>query len=155
MLLLRIATRVMVMKRNAVSGLILLCGLIALMSPAGAQQSNDCSSAVVQSEINACVARSYKREDDALNAIYKRLMAKLSADDKPKLVKAERDWINRRDKTCEKQTEGSVGGSIHPMDVSLCLEDVTKARTGLLQDFEKDCAPGGDACAKATQVFLK
>lgn len=99
--------------------------------------------------MNVCAGRDYETADAALNAVYKRLSEKLSADDKTKLAVAERAWIKRRDKECDEETAESVGGSIHPMEVSACLTEKTKARTGDLKAAAAGCKDGDKACLRA------
>ena len=121
-------------------------------SPASAQDV-DCKRAVAQMDMNICAQQSYDSADAELNTVYKRVRAGLSAADQLKLLRAERAWIARRDAACDDEASGSIGGSIHPMEISLCLAKRTKARTLALKSVEEGCRRGDAECS-ATKALV-
>ena len=54
------------------------------------------------------------------------------------LRKAQRAWIAFRDAECTYDTVGDEGGSIQPMDYSLCLTRLTKLRTAQLKQGDNE-----------------
>ena len=107
--------------------------LLAASATAGDTDDIDCKNAMVQHDMNICADRDYQAADKKLNAVY----AKVSADEegKDKLKTAQRAWIVFRDAECTFETAESEGGSIHPLEYSMCLTALTKARTKQLGDY--------------------
>ena len=73
-------------------------------------------------------------------------------DDKSRklLQVAQRAWIAFRDAECAYTTAGSEGGSIHPMEVSQCLTDLTEQRTKQLTS-SANCQEGDASCASSDE----
>ena len=91
----------------------------------------DCSQLKVQMELNRCAGANYEASDTALNALYRKLMMtkEVDAASKERLREAERAWIAYRDKECAYEVGSQRdGGSIWPMEMSNCLEELTAAR---------------------------
>jgi len=110
--------------------------------------SPDCANAMTQYAMNECAATQLKVADARLNDVYAQLMGKMSdAKQKGLLRDAERAWISYRDKECEFATVGTVGGSVHPMMLSLCLAEKTAARTAELHR-QLACEEGDLSCAR-------
>ena len=103
------------------------------------------ASARTQQEMNATEGAKLGLADKALNAVYARLMAKISPPGQSALREAQRLWVNFRDRECEFETLGSAGGSVHPMVVAACLTRVTQARTVELK-AQLDCPEGDVGC---------
>jgi uncharacterized protein YecT (DUF1311 family) len=123
--------------RNTIAGLLLASTLCitaaASAAPAGDPSAGlNCKTATVQTELDACADRDFDLQDKKLNAVYRALMQKSEAADQTLLKAAERNWLAYRDSECAYETSDSNGGSIHPMDVSICLTEKTKARTAEL-----------------------
>jgi uncharacterized protein YecT (DUF1311 family) len=100
---------------------------VVLTAPALAQNT-DCRSAMTQMDLNMCAGREYQAADDAMNQVYRGLLAAQQGDT-ARLRAAQRAWIDFRDSECRYQTASSEGGSIHPMEYTGCLTTLTKART--------------------------
>jgi uncharacterized protein YecT (DUF1311 family) len=114
---------------------ILLCAWLSLALPAYA---DDCPEQN-QNGLNRCAEDSYKRADEALNAVYKETMQRLK-DDAPTaklLLAAQKAWIAFRDAECTFANAENAGGSIYPMVYAGCLERLTKARTKELELYLK------------------
>ncbi|MFT4080125.1 lysozyme inhibitor LprI family protein [Rhodomicrobium lacus] len=86
-------------------------------------------------ETRNCIGRDYERNDGELNAIYKRLLEKYSADDadtrerRRRLIEAQRLWLRFRDANCSWQGAKMIGGTSEDLIVAGCLNDMTKDRT--------------------------
>lgn len=120
-------------------------GLAMLTHSAAAQ---DCDPAdESQAGMNICAAAGFKAEDSRLNKTYREIVGRLAddPDGKKLLVTAQRGWIAFRDAECAFATAGSAGGSIHPMLVSDCLADITKARAAQLATY-LECEEGDMSC---------
>lgn len=114
----------------------------ALTATPALAEDLDCSKAVTQMDMNQCALRDFEAADKRLNAIYRRVVAAQEGDG-AKLKTAQRAWIAFRDAECAFETAESEGGSIHPMEFSMCLTKVTKARSKELEDYlacQKDAA---------------
>ncbi len=115
-----------------------------VLTPAVAAEKN-CADLNTQMEINICEGKIFDQADAALNAAYAKLTAKAGAEGKAKLVEAQRNWIKYRDAQCAFETLGSSRGSIHGMEVAICMAELTKAQTKRLQ-AQLDCPEGDPSC---------
>lgn len=111
---------------------------------AAAEEDLNCASPRAQMEMNLCEQANFAKADAELNRVYGRLAANAGPAEKKLLRDAERAWIAYRDNECEFETSGSVGGSIHPMEVAQCLTALTNRRIRELQ-AQIDCSDG-DLC---------
>ena len=124
---------------------IVLAGLAALLlsgtvSRAMADDELKCNPEGSQAEMNICAWDDFQKADDELNAIYKKAVAYTkkqddSYADQPNLKgaaaalkKAQRAWIDYRDGHCEGIGFSARGGSMEPMMVAGCQEELTKKR---------------------------
>ena len=119
--------------RYAIAGLLFAAALSAAEVAHAAAASDpsaslNCKTATVQMDLDACADRDFQAADKKLNAVYRALMQKAEAGDQALLKAAERNWLAYRDSECAYETSDSSGGSIHPMEVSACLTEKTKAR---------------------------
>ncbi|RQS76843.1 DUF1311 domain-containing protein [Burkholderia sp. Bp8963] len=125
-----------------------LTGLLcALALAANAHAQVNCVNASDQAAMTACADRAYRKSDAELNRAYQAVTARLH-DNGPlaeKLVAAQRAWIAYRDAECGFSSAGAAGGSVYPMVVSTCLDDLTKVRTETLQGY-LSCDDGDLAC---------
>jgi len=102
-----------------------------------------------QADMNACAAATFGDADDALNAAYRRITARLAG--KPagrSLVEAQRAWIRFRGAECDLATSTSEGGSIRPMLILSCMENLTRKRTAELEGYMR-CGARNDCVAPA------
>jgi uncharacterized protein YecT (DUF1311 family) len=100
-----------------------------------------------QMGMNACAEADAAAADTELNAAYKQLAAKAEGKEKDALRDAQRAWIVFRDKECDFETIGEEGGSIRPMEISICIAERTKERSTELKHFLA-CANDDKACEK-------
>lgn len=107
----------------------------------------DCSHLKTQMELNECAGANDQAADAALNKLYRQLMTEeTDAASKQRLIEAERAWIAYRDKECAYQVgPQQEGGSIWPMEMSNCLEELTAARIRQLAKL-RGCTAGVSAC---------
>jgi uncharacterized protein YecT (DUF1311 family) len=107
----------------------------------------DCGQLTTQMEINQCTGANREAADLALNKIYQELSAQQSdASSKEQLKGVERAWIVYRDKECAFEVGPQQGGgSIWPMEMSNCLEQLTAARIDELSKL-RGCTAGVSAC---------
>ena len=120
----------------------------ALFAAAGAaaQPAQDCSKGTTTRELDECYAAEYRSADTALNKVYGQLVAKLSdPGEKTLLQAAEQAWIAYRDKECAFETAGTRTGTIHPIEVSICLTGKTRSHSAELQK-QLDCPEGDTTC---------
>ena len=93
----------------------------------------DCKNAKVQMEMNYCADRDFQAADRKLNAAYRKLLGASDPKERELLKTAERNWIAYRDSECAYETAGSEGGSIQPMEYSICLTQKTEAHIKEIQ----------------------
>jgi uncharacterized protein YecT (DUF1311 family) len=108
--------------------------LAALLAAAPAAAT--CGDLNTQTEMNQCFAARARRADAALNASWARLMAKAGPGKAPYL-KAQRLWIQFRDAECAAEPVSSPDGSMHGMEVSACMADLTEARTKTIDQLAR------------------
>ena len=115
---------------------------VLMTVPALADETIDCKNAVTQFDMNQCADKDYQAADKKLNDAYKKVVAGEEGDT-AKLKAAQRAWIAFRDAQCTFETADSDGGSIQPMEYSICLTKLTAASTKQLNDYlrcQKDAA---------------
>ncbi|MEW6630596.1 MAG: lysozyme inhibitor LprI family protein [Pseudomonadota bacterium] len=119
-------------------------GALATASAAWAQECdpNDDS----QSMMTICAGVDYQTADAKLNQAYQELVRRNDQKTNQLLQTAQRAWITFRDAECTYSTAASTGGSIHPMEVSLCLTALTNERTKQLTSGS-NCQESDSSCA--------
>jgi uncharacterized protein YecT (DUF1311 family) len=100
-----------------------------------AAQKVDCSGAVTQQEMNQCAQENYQTSDEILNQVYQNVQSALtSTAAKESLTSVEQAWIDFRDHNCITFEQLQVqGGSIAPLILNSCLEQLTDERIDELQ----------------------
>ena len=118
--------------------------VLAAVSTAQAQECdrNDDS----QQMMNICAGEDYQAADAKLNQAYKDLVGRNDDKGRKLLQVAQRAWIAFRDAECAYTTADSEGGSIHPMEVSQCLTELTEQRTKQMTSGA-NCQEGDASCA--------
>ncbi|MDX8445491.1 lysozyme inhibitor LprI family protein [Mesorhizobium captivum] len=99
-----------------------------------------------QSMMTICANTDYEAADAKLNAAYKEIVGGNDKKANKLLQTAQRAWIAFRDAECAYSTADSEGGSIHPMEVSECLTEITNQRTKQLTSGP-NCQEGDPSCA--------
>ncbi|XGV98332.1 MAG: lysozyme inhibitor LprI family protein [Leptolyngbya sp. BL-A-14] len=106
--------------------------LLATRPAAAAQpvaQQPNCNNAQTQTDMNICSGMSYETADRALNRTYQALLPKLSASRRQKLADAQLQWIKFRDTECDFYGSEAEGGTMQPMLVAGCKDQITQQRT--------------------------
>lgn len=115
--------------------MIAAAAIVALLLSPGS--STLCPQANTQLELNQCAAGEAKRADAALNASYQdvlNVMRSYHVAISP-MTRAETAWIDMRDKSCGFIAAQYEGGSIQPMEESLCLASLSHARAVRLDAY--------------------
>ncbi|ODP35561.1 hypothetical protein A9762_00690 [Pandoraea sp. ISTKB] len=123
-----------------------MIGAAAHAAPSAASASA-CNDPQDQATMNKCAMDAYKASDKKLNDAFQALNKKLSPEGKAALQKSQRAWIAWRDAQCTFETMGSDGGSIHPLVITTCFDELTKAQTKRL-DRMNNCEEGDLSCTR-------
>ena len=99
-----------------------------------------------QSMMTICAGADYQTADAKLNQTYQELVRRNDQKTNQLLQTAQRAWITFRDAECTYSTAASAGGSIHPMEVSQCLTELTNDRIKQLTSGD-NCQEGDPNCA--------
>ena len=104
-----------------------------------------------QAELNMMQYDSYKKTDKKLNEVYQAILKEYKSDTEfiKNLRASQRIWITFRDaevKVKFPDREDGYYGSIHPLCVSLYLEDLTQDRISTLNLWLKG-SEEGDGCS--------
>ena len=132
------------MKNLLLRRLIMIGAAAAVFAPYLAM-AKDCSRLNTQTDMNLCEGDNFKQADIQLNAVYAKLMKKISAAGQIKLREAQKSWIAYRDAQCDFETLGTIDGSIHSMVAAQCLADLTEQQTKRLQ-HQLTCQEGDVSC---------
>ena len=121
--------------------------LIAAVALMAVQAEPNCQDPKSQPEMNHCSHLAYEAADAAMNIQWKPLAAKMQERDKDfgvadkrlsyldALLASQRAWLKFRDAHCVSEGYFARGGSMEPMVVSGCLEQITLARTKQLHEL--------------------
>jgi len=95
-----------------------------------------------QQTMNACAGYSRAAWDERIVAVVGRLQALMEKTGRtrptPRAINSsQKRWQGWSEDDCEMQTEGSRDGTLHPMEVDLCLADHAAARTRELEQLER------------------
>ncbi len=103
--------------------------------------------AKTQYDLNQCAGASLGKSDKELNELYTQIEARLKDDANTKklLVQAQRDWTKFRDAECNFQTSLAAGGSMMPMLIAQCMDDLTQLRVKNFEGYLK-CQEGDMSC---------
>lgn len=122
--------------RRAPGAVVLRVALALLSLPAAAQTQRD---------LDAAAGTAFAQADRRLNAVYKGLMDKISANGQARLREAQQSWLRFRDQECLFESLGTEGGSIHSMIVTQCRTRLTEQRVADLE-HQLDCPEGDVSC---------
>jgi uncharacterized protein YecT (DUF1311 family) len=112
--------------------------LIIVLFPASAFTEDSCKNANTTLQMRLCARQQFEEADTNLNRSYRRLMQKLDAPGKTKLVTAEKAWLAYRDTHCAFDADSFRGGSIQPQVEASCRTELTRQRVNQLdQQFKR------------------
>jgi uncharacterized protein YecT (DUF1311 family) len=130
------------------SAVALLIALSVAQSSAQDAPEVDCENAMAQQDMNYCAEMDFRKSDAELNRVYKKAIKSARDADKSAsemgpdyvgavdaLKKAQRAWIDYRDGHCTGVGFEARGGSMEPMLVSGCKDQLTQSRTKELQEL--------------------
>lgn len=83
-----------------------------------------------------CIAAETDRQDDALNAAYRRVRADMDADSREELRDVQRAWIAARDATCNSRGMDAGRGSYSGVAYNDCILSQTAERVIWLESQE-------------------
>ena len=90
-----------------------------------------------QSEMNQQASESFLLADKKMTKVYQTLMARLSTQtEKDLLLTTQRAWIKYKEAHCKAIAYQYEGGSIQPLVLCGCLEDLTNERIENLNAYE-------------------
>ena len=123
--------------RSLLSWTSLVTLILAATFLASAARADDCVDPPNQLAMNECAGKAFDEADKKLNDAYRQMAGRLNNDAATKklLVDAQRAWIAFRDAECTFQPSRASGGSMHPLLVSNCRTELTKARTERLNAY--------------------
>jgi len=107
-------------------------------------QAAECAG-ITQADMNICQQTAFTQADKALNIAYQRLRQRVTQDQLRLLKTAETAWLQYRDVECQFESANSEGGSMHGMEVSACVTNLTKRRTADLERMAS-CKDGDTNC---------
>lgn len=85
-------------------------------------------------QINECLAKAARVEDQKLNRAYGHLMKALPRDRQRALQAVERAWLNFAEKHCEFESSAFAGGSLEALTYQTCIADLARERTRQLTE---------------------
>ena len=131
--------------------LLFVSACLAVLAAASTAQAQECDrNDDSQQMMSICAGEDFQAADAKLNQAYKDLVGRNDDKSRKLLQVAQRAWIAFRDAECAYTTAGSEGGSIHPMEVSQCLTDLTEQRTKQLTS-SANCQEGDASCASSDE----
>jgi uncharacterized protein YecT (DUF1311 family) len=95
--------------------------------------------------MNAQAGGELRKAEARMDAVYAKVLGKVSNAGKENLQAAQEAWLRFRDQECEFETMGTKGGSIHPMVVAECRRRLTDQRIKDLED-QANCQEGNISC---------
>jgi uncharacterized protein YecT (DUF1311 family) len=127
--------------------LMVLSACLAVLAAAPAARAQECDrNDDSQQMMNICADADYQAADARLNKTYKDLVGEDDEKTNKLLQAAQRAWISFRDAECAYSTADSEGGSIHPLEVSQCLTELTNERVKQLTSG-RNCQEGDASCS--------
>ena len=119
--------------------------LASLLSTPARAQTLDCTNPVTQVEMTGCAAKAFEAADGDLNLAYglavdmavrlDEYLPEGAVPAKTILRDAQRAWIGFRDQACEAESLLARGGTMQNQLYYICLERLTRRRTGDLRYF--------------------
>ena len=88
-------------------------------------------------EMTSCILAETVRQDARLNEIYKKLLSKLSEEQRKALLDAQRAWIQFRDANCSFYNDPKGGTAAH-LSANECILNATADRAKELQLLTSD-----------------
>ncbi len=104
-------------------------------TPEAVGDDDFCKNAMTTVDLLSCAEMELEKQDKRLNANYKKVMAKLSAEDKKALRTKQRKWIKDRDADCKPEPDSGTAGNLNSVG---CLSNWTQKRADELEAMLKN-----------------
>jgi uncharacterized protein YecT (DUF1311 family) len=127
-----------------------MLSLLLAAALATAQSQLNCKDPQTQADMNICAGRDYEAADAAMARQWNIVVARMKLmdadldrihDKRPgyfaALLAGQRAWLKFRDSHCVVEGYYARGGSMEPLLINSCLEEVTKQRTQQLRALDK------------------
>ena len=127
-----------------------MLNVLMLVAAAAVQQAPDCKDPQTQADMNICSGIAYKAADAVMSREYEVVAARMKTmdsnagqidDGRPGyfavFLDSQRAWLKFRDAECVVEGYYARGGTLEPLLVSSCFEELTKQRTDQLQSLDK------------------
>ena len=123
--------------------------------PERVAQQPDCANPQTQTDMNLCAGLSWRQADRTLNRTYRDLLPKLSGLQRQQIIQAQQAWIPFRDAECRFAGSEIAGGTMQPMVISGCQEQLTRQRTADFNAYLKRTIPpaGTASYAEADRIL--
>ena len=108
---------------------------LVLLSAVYSQSALANSDGQSQMEMNQCAAERLEEATGTMKVAFNELHAALEDEDKKELFKSQVAWIQYKRSWCNASTASSKGGSIRPLEISMCQETLTRSREKDLRSF--------------------
>jgi uncharacterized protein YecT (DUF1311 family) len=115
-------------------------------------QAPNCSNPQTQSEMNQCAGLSWQKSDQELNRVYRQLRPTLSATQREKLIDAQLEWIQYRNTECTFNGSFAEGGSLQPLLILGCRDQITRQRTQDLKAYLRRNQPPATSSQAYPQI---
>jgi uncharacterized protein YecT (DUF1311 family) len=123
----------------------MLPGLVVLVVLLGVSDDVNCANAVTQRALHECADREARKDIDRMDDLIRKYRLRLDPNKKKLFDKAQRDWVGFRKSWCDYIGSGSEGGSVQPMVIGLCFQDLTQQRIKHLE-YVTSCEEGDLSC---------
>lgn len=126
---------------------ILAAFLLCVALPTTGPLAEGCNRLEKQQDLNQCYLKELRHSEQSLDEAYKTIVDRLESRPEAAMALdlAEEAWKVYRDAECLFSASGSVGGSVYPMLLSECKDELTRARLARLNDYLR-CKEGHLAC---------
>jgi uncharacterized protein YecT (DUF1311 family) len=102
---------------------------------AGAATARTCAAAGTQLALNTCWAGVANTSDHQVSVAYAHLLAGSAGSQRALVTAAQNAWKSYHDAECEAASATYAGGSMQPMQISICRDRLNRAR---LADLKAD-----------------
>ncbi|HZX67642.1 MAG TPA: lysozyme inhibitor LprI family protein [Candidatus Elarobacter sp.] len=112
----------------ATAALLALQLTVAVPRAAAAATSGTCATAQTQLAMNTCWGAAANASDHQVSVAYAHLLAKATGSQRTLVIAAQNAWKTYRDTECKAAGATYAGGSIQPMEISICRDRLNRAR---------------------------
>jgi uncharacterized protein YecT (DUF1311 family) len=110
--------------------------VLATARGAVAATSGTCATAQTQLAMNTCWAAAANTSDHQVSVAYAHLLAKSTGSSRTLVIAAQNAWKTYRETECKSAGATYAGGSIQPMEISICRDRLNRSRVADLKADE-------------------